>query len=213
MAMQVLRRCLSASIVALAIAFITVALSACSSGSGGSSTTARANDTKTYKDADYGYSFEYPASWGIQTNTGSKITAGAAAAGGVGVFDPQGAKVGSSYVDLMLVSVYTLKMTVDDSNLSKLKSEIESVLTSLENRGTDMKREKPLAQTSAAGMKGYDVTYSFTKQETPCMSAVYFLFEGNIEYQLTTQASKDDWAADQPIFDAMIASFKPGPAK
>jgi hypothetical protein len=131
----------------------------------------------------------------------------------VGVFDPKGAKAGDTYIDLMLVSVYKLNATVDDSLLPQLKSEIESVLKSLESQGTGMKVQEALAETTAAGMKGYNVTYTFTKDGAPCTSTLYFLFDGNMEYQLTTQAADENWAADQPIFDAMIASFKPASAK
>jgi hypothetical protein len=39
-------------------------------------------------------------------------------------------------------------------------------------------------------------------------STLYFLFNGDAEYEFSTQASTDHWAKDQPIFDAMIASFR-----
>jgi len=203
-----------AVIVLLALLLAAFALPACGSSSGGSGTTsAGSGDTKTYADADYGYSFEYPASWKIQQETSVDVSAGGTSAGGVGVFDPKGAKAGDIYIDLMLVSVYKLTVTVDDSVFPQLKSEIESVLTSLESQGTGMQVKEPLAQTTAAGMKGYNVTYSFTKDGAPCTSTLYFLFDGNMEYQLTTQAADENWAADQPVFNAMIASFKPAAAK
>jgi hypothetical protein len=197
-------------VIAMAMLAVVVALAALTACSGSSSsTTSPSTATKTYTDKSYGYSFEYPATWKIQEQTTVDATAGNTAAGGVGVFDPKGTKVGTTYIDLMLVSVYKLNKTITDSNLGSLKSEIESVLKDLESQGTDMKREKDLSQTTAAGMKGYQVTYSFTKSGTPCMSTLYFLFDKNMEYQLTTQASEENWATDQPIFDAMIASFKP----
>jgi len=204
------------AIILPALLLAAFALPACGSSSGGSgatSTGAGTADTKTYTDADYGYSFEYPASWKIQEETTVDVSAGGTSTGGVGVFDPKGAKAGDTYIDLMLVSVYKLNVTVDDSVFPQLKSEIESVLGSLEGQSADMKVTKPLAETTAAGMKGYNVTYSFTKDGVPCTSTLYFLFDGNMEYQLTTQASNENWAADQPIFDAMIASFKPAAAK
>jgi hypothetical protein len=211
---RIQRRMAVVVIVLVALLVAALALPACGSSSGGgTTTTAGSGNTKTYTDSDYGYSFEYPASWKIQEKTSVDVSAGAASTGGVGVLDPKGAKAGGSYIDLMLVSVYKLNATVDDSLLPQLKSEIESILVSLEGQGDDMKVEKPLAETTAAGMKGYNVTYSFTKDGTPCTSTLYFLFDGNMEYQLTTQAANENWAADQPIFDAMIASFKPAAAK
>ena len=215
--MRMQGRSLVVGLVLLALFVAAFALPACgsSAGSGSTSTSTGAGtaDTKTYTDADYGYSFEYPASWKIQEETTVDVSAGGTSTGGVGVFDPKGAKAGDTYIDLMLVSVYKLNVTVDDSVFPQLKSEIESVLGSLEGQSTDMKVVKPLAETTAAGMKGYNVTYSFTKDGVPCTSTLYFLFNGNMEYQLTTQAANENWAANQPIFDAMIASFKPAAAK
>lgn len=207
------RRLSMVVIVLLALLVAAFVLPACGSSSGSSSTSAGTGGTKTYTDADYGYSFEYPESWKIQEETSVDVSAGGTSTGGVGVFNPTGAKAGDTYIDLMLVSVYKLNVTVDDSLLPQLKSEIASVLKSLESQGTGMRVEKPLAETAAAGMKGYNVTYSFTKDGVPCTSTLYFLFDGNMEYQLTTQASNENWAADQPIFDTMIASFKPASAK
>jgi hypothetical protein len=40
----------------------------------------------------------------------------------------------------------------------------------------------------------------------------YFLFSGDIEYQLAIQASADTWEAQQEVFDAFLASFTPGPS-
>jgi hypothetical protein len=208
------------AIVLLAFLVAALALAACGSESGSSDTsggtsasTTGANgggDTETYTDDTYGYSFAYPASWDIQKETDVEVTAGASSAGGVGVFNPAGAKVGDIYIDLMLVSVYKLNVTVDDSNLDEIKTEIEAVLESIESQGTDMQRVEPLAETTEAGMKGYKATYTFSKDGAPCTSTLYFLFDGDMEYQLTTQAATENWEADQPIFDAMIASFKPG---
>jgi hypothetical protein len=203
-----IRRRAIALIVLLALLLAATTVAGCGSKSGGGTT---ASDTKTYSNPAYGYTFTYPATWQIEDQASVDVTAGGTSSGAVGVFNPNGTKAGSTYIDLMLVTVYKLNTTVDDSNLAQIKSEIENVLKSLESQGTDMKRQKPLAQTTAAGMKGYDVTYGFTKEGVPCTSTLYFLFDKNVEYQLTTQASNETWAADQPIFDAMIASFKPGP--
>ena len=40
----------------------------------------------------------------------------------------------------------------------------------------------------------------------------YFIFSGNIEYQLVLQAASENWEKDQAVFDAFLASFKPGAA-
>jgi hypothetical protein len=88
-----------------------------------------------------------------------------------------------------------------------LESEIQGVLTSMESQAGDAQIVSPLAQTEAAGLKGYTVTYTFTKDGVPTTSTLYFLFKGKIEYQLSTRASTVNWDKDQAIFAAMVASF------
>lgn len=172
------------------------------------STTAAAAETKTYTDANYGYGFEYPTSWVLRTGATPEATAGATAAGNVGAYDPNGTMVNGAYMDVMLVSVHNLNLTVNDSVFTQLRSEIESGVANLESQDNSMKVKEALAETTAAGMNGYKVTYSFTRGGTPAMSTLYFLFKGNKEYELTIQASIDHWDADQLIFQAMIASLK-----
>jgi hypothetical protein len=175
--------------------------------------TAAAAKTSTYTDPDYGYSFDYPASWKIQKQPTVDVTAGGAAVEGVGAIDPRGATLDGSYIDMMLLSIFKLKVTVHDSMIPQLKGEIESVIRTMEGQEPSAKVEEALAETTAARMKGYRVTYTFTRGDTPVTSTLYFLFSGNIEYQLTTQAATGNWNTDHPIFDAMIASLKPGPAR
>ena len=62
-------------------------------------------------------------------------------------------------------------------------------------------------QTEAAGLKGYTTRYTFTKEGVPTTSTLYFLFKGNMEYQMSIQASTVNWEKNQPIFAAMVASF------
>jgi hypothetical protein len=192
--------------VSLLILAAGAAFACGSEGTGGS-------EVRTYTDTDYGYSFAYPKSWKLQKGSSADVTAGGASKGSVGVFNPDGAKVGDTYIDVAMVAVYELRAAIDDSMIPALRAELESVLADLQRQASDMKVEKELVETETAGMKGYTITYSFSKDGAPATSRLYFLFKGNLEYQLTVQAATANWAADQPIFDAVIASFKPGPAK
>jgi hypothetical protein len=178
----------------------TATTSAAATGSGA--------ETTTYTDPTYGYSFDYPASWVLKSGATPEATAGAGAAESVDVYDPSGTLVNGSYMDVMVASVYNLNLAVSDSVLPQLKSEIESGVASLKSQDSTMNVQQAPAETTAAGMKGYTVTYSFTRGGTPAMSTLYFLFKGDREYELTIQASTDHWEADQPIFQAMIAGFK-----
>jgi hypothetical protein len=76
-----------------------------------------------------------------------------------------------------------------------------------------MKVVEALAETTVAGMSGFKVTYSFNKNGAPAVSTMYFLFSGAVEYQVTVQAAEKNWGADKLVFDALLASFKPGAAE
>ena len=203
--MQRGRWLLSVVVVGLVLLTATFAVGACGS-SGGSA----GSDLKTYTDADYGYSFQYPAGWEVQKGDSADVTAGGSAAGSVGVFNPDGAVAGDTYIDLAQVSVYELNVTIDESMMPAVKTEVEAVLASLESQASDMKIVEALTETTASGMSGFKVTYSFSKNGAPATSTLYFLFTGNIEYQVTLQAASENWEADKPLFDALLASFKPG---
>jgi hypothetical protein len=170
-----------------------------------------ASGVKTYTDADYHYSFEYPAGWEVQKGDNAEVTAGGSAAASMAAYDPDGAVADDTYIDLVQVSVYKLNTNIDESMMSDIQPEVEQVLASLESQGTDMKTVEALSETTVDGMPGFKVTYSFSKSGTPANSTLYFLFSGDVEYQLTVQAATENWEAKAAAFDALVASFKPGP--
>lgn len=186
--------------VLVTIALFAVVLAGCGSSE------------KIYTDATYGYSFTYPSGWKVQGGT-SDVTAGGQVAGNVGVYDPQGTKVGDTYVDLAMVMVYNLNFTVDDAWSPEIQTELEGVLSSLETQTADVKVEKALSQTTTAGLRGYTITYTFTKDGTPVRSTLFFMFDGNVEYELTEQAAVAAWDTAKPTLDGIVGSFRPGKAK
>jgi hypothetical protein len=191
--------------VAIALLFsLAVVLSACSDSGG------KTSDVKTYTDKTYGFSFDYPADWKVEEGDQAEVTAGAAAAASVGAFDPKGANTGSSYVDLVEVSVYKLNTTVDESMMPAVKQEIESTFANLESQGGDWKAIEPLSDVSLAGLSGWKTSYTFSMKETPARCTFYMLFGGATEYQLLVQAAESSWQANRANFDAFLASFKPG---
>ena len=177
---------------------------------GGASTTtvsALGSDAQTYTSSAYGYTFRYPSTWEIDAGATTEATAGGSATSSVGAFDPKGTVANGIYIDLMVVSTYKLNLTITDTMIPDLKSEIQRVLGSLEGQLGDAKVVSPLTQTEAAGLKGYTVKYTFTKEGIPTTSMLYFLFKGTMEYQMSVQASTVNWDKNQAIFAAMIASF------
>jgi hypothetical protein len=213
-----------AGIVVPIFAFVLLAAMVTLAGCGGSgssdstaATTAGSETTvsvgsdslKPYSNAEYGYSFNYPEAWEIQEGTSADVSAGGTAVASVGVFDPDGAVVDDTYVDIAEISVYELTVTIDDSVMAEIKTEVEAVLSSLETQAPDIETVEGLAETTVNGMKGFTVTYSLTKSGAPVTTTLYFLFSGNMEYQVTVQASQDNWDELKPTFSALVASFKP----
>ena len=190
------RRYAPVLIAVLVLVVLAVGVSACGSS------------VKKYSDPTYGYSFSYPSAWKVQAGN-SDVTAGGTATASVGVFNPDGTQVNSTYVDLAMVMVYKLTVTVTDPWSSDIQKELEGVLTSLEGQAGDVKVEVPLKQTTTAGLKGYVVTYTFTKDGSALRSTLYFLFNGDKEYELTQQAATASWDATKPVLDSIVTSFKP----
>lgn len=196
---------------------IVVALTGCGGSdagtttSGGSSSASTAEDSslKTYSNGEYSYSFKYPDTWTLQEGSTADVSAGGTSVADVGLYDPKGTIAQDTYIDMAQISVYKLNVTVDDSVMADIKTEVENVLSSLESQAGEIKTVEALAETTVNGMAGFKITYSLTKENAPVVSTLYFLFSGNMEYQVTVQASQENWAAKKPIFDALIASFKP----
>ncbi len=167
-------------------------------------------DTKIYTDTNHGYSFEYPAGWEVQQGGTADVEAGSSASTSMGVYDPKGAVAQDTYIDMVQVSLYQLNVVVDESVMDEIKTEVESVLSSLENQAGDLATVEPLAETTVGDMEGWQVTYDFQKNGAPVTSTLYFLFWGDKEYQLTVQAAKENWELNEPIFEALVKSFRPG---
>lgn len=197
--MRRIRRCIALSIVILAVVLPAAGLAGCGSGE------------KMYTDSTYGYTFRYPGGWKVQAGT-TDVTAGGIAAGNAGVYDPNGTRVGDTFVDLAMVTVYNLSFTVDDPWSPEIHAELETVLAHLEDQTTDLKVEKPLSQTTVADLKGYSVTYTFTKEGTPLRSTLHFVFDEDREYELTQQAAISTWETAKPALERIIESFEPGRA-
>jgi hypothetical protein len=182
-----------------------------SSGSTGSSSVSTTEDStlKTYSNGEYSYSFQYPETWTLQEGSTADVSAGGTAVANVGLYDPDGTVAQDTYIDMAQVSVYKLNVTVDGSMMADIKTEVQNVLSSLESQAGEIKTMEALAETTVNGMSGFKITYSLTKENAPVVSTLYFLFSGNMEYQVTVQASKENWDAKKLIFDALIGSFKP----
>ena len=208
MNMRVRATHINVGVVLILLVAAAVALGAC--GGSDSGNDVPSGIVTTYTDDAYGFSFEYPADWTIQRNDEAQVTAGAAAVASVGAYDPKGASSGNSYYDLVEVSVYQLNGTVDDSIMPQVKEEVQATFAQIESQAGNWKAATELADVSLAGLKGWTITYDFDLGDMPAKCTFYMLFGGTREYQLLLQASSENWEENKTVFDAFLASFKPG---
>jgi hypothetical protein len=166
-------------------------------------------ETKKYSNTDYKFSFAYPAKWELRDDVTMQATAGGGAVLSVGAFDSAGTVAGETLVDGVVVSLYKLNRVVDESVMPQIRSEVENVVSQLEQQ-QGLKIVEPLQETTLSGIPGYKVTYSFPMNEVPLKSTIYFLFSGSIEYQLSLQSAEQAWDKLKPEFDAVTGSFSTG---
>jgi hypothetical protein len=196
---------------------LVVGLGGCSSSGevsvGGDSASPTAEqsapaDVTTYTSDKYAFSFQYAPPFEEKSDTSWDAQSEASSADTVAVFDTDGTQVGGQYRDAFVVNVYQLNTEITDENLDQVATELEqSVIPQLEQSSEDMQISE-LVSTEVNGLKGFQADATFTVEGTPMTSTLYFLFDGDLEYQLLTQSATDRWEELQPTFDTMVNSFQ-----
>jgi hypothetical protein len=167
-----------------------------------------AADVTTYTSDQYGFSFQYAPPFEEKSDTSWDAQSEAASADTVAVFDTEGTQVGGQYRDAFVVNVYQLNAEITDENLDQVATELEqNVIPQLEQSSEDMQISE-LVSTEVNGLQGFQADATFAVEGTPMTSTLYFLFDGDIEYQLLTQAATDRWQDLQPTFETMVNSFQ-----
>jgi hypothetical protein len=205
--------------VAVALALgVSSLVAGCGSGSAGGVETSvteghttTTGDTTTYMDSTYGFSFDHPGDWQVDAANSSGVSVGAEPTRIVTVGDPKGTMAGTTGLDLMMVRVYELKQVVDKTVLPQVLPLLEGLIVDYQTQDPTFKIVAPFKETTVGGMPGYEITGTFDQNaKTPMKTTFYFLFSGKIEYQLVVQAAASTWQANQAVFAAFVASFKPG---
>lgn len=189
---------------ALAVAlFVSSILVGCTAGAEG--------PPKTYTDPDYGFSFEYPSDWQALSSTYAEVVGGTAPVAVAGIGDPDGALYGDDALDMVMVRAYRLNEVIDDSLLPAALTELRALVTYMESQDSSMMIEQPLVQTTVNGLPGFQLTWTFDwDSDTLMKTTSYFLFFGDIEYQLVVQATQEHWTRNQEVFAAFLSTFRPG---
>ncbi|MFN8124965.1 MAG: PsbP-related protein [Candidatus Nanopelagicales bacterium] len=204
-------------VLAASLLVVTGLVSGCSASvSVGDSTTSAApapdtsssvDLTETITNDQYGFSFKYAPPFEPQEDTTFSGEGGADSANTTAVFDTEGSQIGGQYRDAFVVNVYELQAEITEDNLADAKAELEnSVIPQLEQSTDDMKISE-VTETTVAGKPAFSADATFTAEGKGITSTLYFVFDGNREYQVLTQAADENWDGLQPTFDAMLGSL------
>jgi hypothetical protein len=188
--------------LALALAGMALAAAGCS----GSVSAGSQGGTATYTNDQYGFSLTHDT----QFTQGTPVAGGSAV--GSSVFDiafadTSGAKVGDRYVDVIQVSVYQLARAVKLGEIPKLKKEFQTLVDQMMGGLTDASVTEPLSLVEVNGTRGFKFGYTFTQDSVGIKALTHFLINGQTEYQVTGQASQENWTALSPSLQAAIDSF------
>ena len=193
-----LRRSVVLATAALVAALVVLAAAAC--GGGGPT---------TYTSKDFKFQLTYDS--GVLSESASISAAGSTggtSAFNVGFVNPKGTKSGEEYRDGLVVSVYKLTQTVTDALLPAVKTELESILPQLKQSLGSGTTLSSLTQVDINGIKGFTADATYTMDKVPFKATVYFLINGDLEYQVTAQAAESTWSTMEPVFKSVMDSFK-----
>ena len=189
----------------LALAGLSVAAAACSASvSTGDLSTP--GGSKTYSNDQYGFSITYDTMF-VQGESTGGTSGGSGSLFDIAFADPGGAKIGGKLVDGLQVSVYKLSRAVKPGEVAGLKTEFQGLVSQLLGSLGGAKTTKPLSLTQINGVPGYTCAYAYTEDSVNVTATTYFLIKGQSEYQVTEQASRDNWAKLSPQLQAAVDSF------
>lgn len=191
--------------VLLALAGLSVAAAACSASiSSGSSSTP--GGSKTYTNDKYGFSLTYDTVFTQGESTGGTET-GSGSDFDIAFADTGGAKIGGKYVDCLQVSVYKLARAVKPAEIPKLRTEFKGLVDQMMGRLSGAGVTEPLRLAQINSLPGFSFGYAYTEDSVAVTAKTYFLLKGQWEYQVTEQASQDNWTGLSPQLQAAADSF------
>jgi hypothetical protein len=183
--------------VGLVATFAVLATGAC--GGGGPT---------TFTSKDFKFQLTYDSSLMMESTSLTSATAGGKSVFDVGFADPKGTKTGDNYRDGVAISVYKLTQTVTDSMMPLVKTELEGILPQMKQSMGPGTTLSSLTAVDLNGIKGFSSGATFTMDKIPFKAKLYFLINGNLEYQVTAQAVESTWGTMEPAFNAIMGSFK-----
>ena len=196
----------------LVVSGLALALAGCS-GSGGSgdgddgqSDGGATTTTKTYTNDEYGFSIT------VDTQFSQGEPAAQASAGGEAVFsivfaDQDGPIASDRYVNAVQISVYEIGRAVEPEEVPQLAQEVQGIVDQLMSAYPSAKVVEPLQEAEINGVPGFGFKYTYEEGGTQITAVSFFLFRGQNEYQITAQATSEDWESVKGKMDAAAGSF------
>jgi hypothetical protein len=121
--------------------------------------------------------------------------------------DKDGPVVADLYVDAAQVSVYELAREVKPSEVPQIKTELEGVVAQMMSNLPTAKVVEDLSPVEVNGVPGFALKYTYIEEDTPITAVTFFLINGKYEYQITAQATSEDWDTMKGPLEATVKSF------
>lgn len=163
--------------------------------------------SETLVNDQYGFSFGYSPPFEEESDPTFDGGSGNESASTSSVFDTEGSQIDGQYRDAFVVSVYKLNRSITTDDLPAAKAEIENSLIPSLKQSTPGIQFTPVVDTTLAGKPAFQTDATFEVKGQPIKSSMYFIFDGDTQYQVLVQASGRNWDGLQPTFDAMLESF------
>jgi len=163
---------------------------------------------------EYGFTFKYDPDVLTEQDGLSSESAGAQSVYRAGFFDESGTQSSGQYRDGFLFNVYRLNGVLDESMMPAFKKDLEdTILPQLVDSMGPSTLVGELQSVEDDNLIGYYTDVVYDIDGTPFNARLYFLINGDVEYQITFQAAQDRWAQMETAFRQVIDTFEATPVE
>ena len=163
---------------------------------------------------EYGFTFKYDPDVLTEQDGLSSESAGAQSVYRAGFFDESGTQSSGQYRDGFLFNVYRLNGVLDESMMPAFKKDLEdTILPRLVDSMGPSTLVGELQSVEDDNLIGYYTDVVYDIDGTPFNARLYFLINGDVEYQITFQAAQERWAQMETAFRQVIDTFEATPVE
>jgi hypothetical protein len=192
--------------LALAVAGCSAGVSIGDSGSPAGDAGGTTTSTRTYANDRYGFTITC-----AETLAQGEPVAGTGAGGSpvldVVFADRNGPVVSGRYVNAVQTSVYELVRDLKPAEVIQVKTELQGIVDQLMRSLPSATVVQGLSPVEVNGIPGFTFQYTYSEEGQDLTAVTFFLFRGRYEYQITAQATSDQWDAMKGDLEAAVQSF------